>query len=411
MLDKFIKDFNHFSDEYPDMREDDQTKEELHQRCDILGDELWEIAEDRKDHAVDERKKIMESGWVEFQLEHFTACASQMMQCEIDKFKGTVQLIHDYYHAIEEKVVPEAPLEITVDILSPAEGEQPDVEKLADGADSSDINSYSYPRLDDFFKKALKAQHVPDVLEAAGDASKKAPAKGGKPPVKGKGPSKDDDEKPKADSLFVQEMKEAIKVEKSILRYRLTQIRNWALQRLRHQRQLALRVYKKLEDWIAVANKAENDAIDEVCTVIKEAIEGEHKIQVELNIKFMDFVIESKIFNYIDPPPERLPAMENNNEAKFNIPQLKSLVKELSALADDRGHIKNRNVVQLLKTKACNSSSLGDLGGLPKTWGAFGQKGFEKMVRNLDSYATGSVDFRLLATCCVLLLSPLPTTA
>jgi hypothetical protein len=57
------------------MREDDQTKEELHQRVDILSDELWEIAEERREQAVDERKKIMDSGWVEFSLEYLTSCA------------------------------------------------------------------------------------------------------------------------------------------------------------------------------------------------------------------------------------------------------------------------------------------------------------------------------------------------
>lgn len=75
VLDKFILDFNGFSDEFPDMREDDQTKEELHQRVDTLSDELWEIAEDRKEQAIDERKRIMESGWVEFSLEYLTTCA------------------------------------------------------------------------------------------------------------------------------------------------------------------------------------------------------------------------------------------------------------------------------------------------------------------------------------------------
>lgn len=178
---------------------------------------------------------------------------------------------------------------------------------------------------------------------------------------------------------------------------------------MKHQRELALKIYKKLDDWIAVGNKAENDAMDEVCHVIKDAIESEQKIQVELNIKFMDFIIESKIFNYIDPPPEKLPPMENNNEGKFNIPQLRSLVKELSALADDSGRIQNRNVVQLLKRKSNNSATLCDFGGLPKAWSAFGQKGFEKMVRNLDSWGSGSVDFKLLATCCILLLSDLPS--
>lgn len=42
---------------------------------DILSDELWEIAEERKEQAVEERKKIMESGWVEFSLEYLTSCA------------------------------------------------------------------------------------------------------------------------------------------------------------------------------------------------------------------------------------------------------------------------------------------------------------------------------------------------
>lgn len=75
MLSQFIVDFNKFTDNYPDMREDDQTKEELHQRADILSDELWEIAEDRKEQAIEERKKIMESGWIESAQEYITSVA------------------------------------------------------------------------------------------------------------------------------------------------------------------------------------------------------------------------------------------------------------------------------------------------------------------------------------------------
>jgi arsenate reductase-like glutaredoxin family protein len=61
-LDQFIKDFNEFSDQFPDLREDEATKDELHQRVDTLSDELWEIIEDRKEQHIEERKKIMESG-------------------------------------------------------------------------------------------------------------------------------------------------------------------------------------------------------------------------------------------------------------------------------------------------------------------------------------------------------------
>lgn len=78
------------------------------------------------------------------------------MQSEIDKFKGTIQLIHDYYHAIEEKVIPEAPEGVTVDLMK-EDIEIPEVEKLTEGAETSDIASYSYPRLDDLYKRALKS--------------------------------------------------------------------------------------------------------------------------------------------------------------------------------------------------------------------------------------------------------------
>jgi hypothetical protein len=79
-----------------------------------------------------------------------------MMQSEIDKFKGTIQLIHDYYHAVDEKLIPEAPEHNTVDLLK-EDGDLPEVEKINDGADINEITSYSYPRLDELFRKALKA--------------------------------------------------------------------------------------------------------------------------------------------------------------------------------------------------------------------------------------------------------------
>ena len=47
-----------------------------------------------------------------------------------------------------------------------------------------------------------------------------------------------------------------------------------------------------LEDWIFVAQKAEMDAIDEMCMVIKDSIEEETKIQSELRINFMDFTVD-----------------------------------------------------------------------------------------------------------------------
>lgn len=84
------------------------------------------------------------------------------MQAEVDKFKQSVNIIHDYYHAFEDKLIPEQPPSITTELV--AEGEElPPVELLPEGSDALNIALYTYPRLDKLFEKALKAQVVPDV--------------------------------------------------------------------------------------------------------------------------------------------------------------------------------------------------------------------------------------------------------
>lgn len=151
-----MREFNEFSDEYPDLREDDQTKEELHQRTDVLSDELWEIVEDRKEQNVEERRKIMESGGVEFSLNFLTNCAKQLMQAELDKFKISVQLLQDYYHAIEDKILPDSP-QANISELAFAENEEPPpIEQKAEGADENLVESWQFPRLDKLLIMALK---------------------------------------------------------------------------------------------------------------------------------------------------------------------------------------------------------------------------------------------------------------
>ena len=80
------------------------------------------------------------------------------------------------------------------------------------------------------------------------------------------------------DTEFVKELKQGVKIEKQILRYRLVLLRNWALKNLKEMRAKGLKTYQKLEEWIHVSKKAEMDAIDEMTVVAKRAIETEQKI-------------------------------------------------------------------------------------------------------------------------------------
>jgi hypothetical protein len=47
----------------------------------------------------------------------------------------------------------------------------------------------------------------------------------------------------------------------------------------------------------------------------------------------MDFCVDEKIMNFIEPPPEKLPAMEQVRLDRFNVRQLRTLVDELSEFA------------------------------------------------------------------------------
>lgn len=78
----------------------------------------------------------MESGNVENGLEFLTLCAQQLMQAELDKFKISIQIIHDYYFAIEEKNTHEITGAVTAELAFEGE-EMPAVETLPEGADAS----------------------------------------------------------------------------------------------------------------------------------------------------------------------------------------------------------------------------------------------------------------------------------
>ena len=83
-------------------------------------------------------------------------------------------------------------------------------------------------------------------------------------------------------------------------------------------------------------------------------------------------------------------------------------MQELQIIADDQDLIPNRKAVELLLRKGQNAKTLVDIGGVPKDWSSFTRNDYEKLVRNLDIYNTGSIDYKVLATCCILLKSPVP---
>ncbi|KAM9261905.1 sperm flagellar protein 2 [Morus bassanus] len=100
-VSQWQSDFNSVAD---DLREDEETKAELHQRVTDLRDRLWDICDNRREEAEQERTNIMNDGWVPdhrgIAMNHFFS----LMQVEVDRFQDTKRLLHDYYRAMEGKI-------------------------------------------------------------------------------------------------------------------------------------------------------------------------------------------------------------------------------------------------------------------------------------------------------------------
>ncbi|XP_073537693.1 sperm flagellar protein 2 isoform X2 [Phyllobates terribilis] len=103
-VSQWQNDFNCIAE---DMREDEETKAELHQRADDLRDRLWDICDNRKEEAEQERTEVMSDGWLEDHLGILMNHFFSLMQVEVDRFQDTMRFLHDYYEGMENKIPAE----------------------------------------------------------------------------------------------------------------------------------------------------------------------------------------------------------------------------------------------------------------------------------------------------------------
>ncbi|XP_048761563.2 sperm flagellar protein 2-like isoform X3 [Ostrea edulis] len=97
-VNQWQKEYNDVPD---DMREDEETKAELHQRVDDLRVKLWDICDERKAQAEKERQAIMDDGWLDDRLGLLSNFYLTQMQGEVDRYQDTVRMLKDYYKGMD----------------------------------------------------------------------------------------------------------------------------------------------------------------------------------------------------------------------------------------------------------------------------------------------------------------------
>jgi len=92
-VSEFCDNFNRFSEQYPDLRGNDETRNELLKRVNMLNETLWSTVLDRKNVAVQERQsqtELMQNGWETREKSKLITFVAQLMELEFERFRTIV---------------------------------------------------------------------------------------------------------------------------------------------------------------------------------------------------------------------------------------------------------------------------------------------------------------------------------
>uniref|UniRef100_A0A8B9ZZP5 Sperm flagellar 2 n=1 Tax=Anas zonorhyncha TaxID=75864 RepID=A0A8B9ZZP5_9AVES len=329
-VSQWQSDFNSIAD---DLREDEETKAELHQRVTDLRDVLWDICDKRREEAEQECTDIMSDGWLldhkGIAINHFFS----LMQVEVDRFQDTKRLLHDYYKAMEGKIPTDDSQNFTrlplLDII--------DIEQKEDQSKS---RRWKVPCV--ISKNALSCECL--------CADTQLPSKSkdcewdyfsaGLPsnvPVVEVSPVPLTSEELKKQELTLkiqQEYFAALKHEEEATKSRLDLIKEKALAYIEELTVKSEEAYKDMEKWLGARFLAEMSSVEKLIEIGRHHIECSSKIQYEMTLEETDFFLSSDVKVIPDPvPPPHVPQVETSDSGTLTISQLNTFHKQFLQVA------------------------------------------------------------------------------
>uniref|UniRef100_A0A8C7P748 Sperm flagellar 2 n=1 Tax=Oncorhynchus mykiss TaxID=8022 RepID=A0A8C7P748_ONCMY len=280
-----------------DMRDDEETKAELHQRLDDLRERLWDICDKRKEEAGQERAAIMCDGWLEDHTAVLINHFSTLMQVEVDRFQDSLRLLRDYYTGMYKQVLSEAGPEFTciplLDIVALEEpGNQTDKSKRqAEGCCSGEgirPDSSEIPRV-------YSLETILNQMEA----NKEGP-------------------------IYIH----------SAVKVRVELVKACALCMVRVLHRQAEQAFRTMEEWLGARFLSEMNSIDQLAEVVRHHIESAAKLQSELMLVCTDFFLNGDMRVVVSPPnPPRPAPLELPTDSTLTILQLEAFYRQLRKVA------------------------------------------------------------------------------
>uniref|UniRef100_A0A8C2B9L0 Sperm flagellar 2 n=1 Tax=Cyprinus carpio TaxID=7962 RepID=A0A8C2B9L0_CYPCA len=326
------RDYNSVPD---NIREDEETKGELHQRLDDLRERLWDICDKRKEEAEQERAGVIDDGWLDDHTAVLINHYSALMQIEVGRFQDSLCLLRDYYTAMCKTAFPESTRGFTrvplIDITVLAETQQREEEE------------------GDEEQKQMEAQRV-QTSNSATDNRKAGKKKGAPTPQQEPSPQpvveKNPEEvKRKAERKRIkQEFTAALKREEHAVKLRLELIKAHALRTVSSLQQKAEQAYRNMEEWLGTRFLSEMNSIDQLTELVRQHIENGVQIHHELVLQSADFCVDGDTLVVASPSPApRRSPLEQSRNSTLTVQQLHILCTQLrkTAPAGQNQHYSN----------------------------------------------------------------------
>uniref|UniRef100_A0A8C2BA83 Sperm flagellar 2 n=1 Tax=Cyprinus carpio TaxID=7962 RepID=A0A8C2BA83_CYPCA len=263
------RDYNSVPD---NIREDEETKGELHQRLDDLRERLWDICDKRKEEAEQERAGVIDDGWLDDHTAVLINHYSALMQIEVGRFQDSLCLLRDYYTAMCKTAFPESTRGFTrvplIDITPVVEKNPEEVKRKAE-------------------RKRIK-----------------------------------------------QEFTAALKREEHAVKLRLELIKAHALRTVSSLQQKAEQAYRNMEEWLGTRFLSEMNSIDQLTELVRQHIENGVQIHHELVLQSADFCVDGDTLVVASPSPApRRSPLEQSRNSTLTVQQLHILCTQLRKTA------------------------------------------------------------------------------
>uniref|UniRef100_A0A8C8D134 Calponin-homology (CH) domain-containing protein n=1 Tax=Oncorhynchus tshawytscha TaxID=74940 RepID=A0A8C8D134_ONCTS len=357
-----------------DMRDDEETKAELHQRLDDLRERLWDICDKRKEEAGQERAAIMCDGWLEDHTAVLINHFSTLIQVEVDRFQDSLRLLRDYYTGMYKQVLSEAAPEFTciplLDIVALEEpGNQTDKSKRPPSTEVAsmkqkgfqdpdekllhDIYQTALTAINNMVKKCAAQREAEENEEAqqqmdrerlqrmsqASASAAAAAANSGKDKKKA-GTKKKGWTYSTPVLMGIHNKYKGFYVPlhptlpDSAVKVRVELVKACALCMVRVLHRQAEQAFRTMEEWLGARFLSEMNSIDQLAEVVRHHIESAAKLQSELMLVCTDFFLNGDVRVVVSPPnPPRPAPLELPTDSTLTILQLEAFYRQLRKVA------------------------------------------------------------------------------